>query len=129
MKSSLSCFYLRLSGSRSGPSTADAGPTMTTQTSTTLTRGTPSSTRRQSVSTENTQQRSNKTWREAQQSSGSIHLSRHVRCLSFLSLLRSLGCIFFFSGLAAYQECWHSEMSFCNKKAVLFCLVFFHISC
>lgn len=60
----LSCFYLLLSGSRSGPSTADAEPTTTTPTSTTSTRGTPSSTRRRSVSTANTQQRSNRTWRE-----------------------------------------------------------------
>lgn len=52
-------------GSRSGQSTAGAGPTTTTQTSTTSTRGTPSSTRRRSVSTANTRPRSSRTWREA----------------------------------------------------------------
>lgn len=84
------CFYeiipnmllFAIAGSRSGPSTADAGPTTTTQTSTTSTRGMPNSTRRQSVSTANTQQRSNKTWREAQLCSGSHHLSGHVHCFS-----------------------------------------------
>lgn len=52
-------------GLKSVLSTAGAVPTTTTQTSTILMRGMPNSTRRPSVSTANTRQRSNRTWREA----------------------------------------------------------------
>lgn len=58
-------FSFAIAGSIRDPSTAGAGPTTTTQTSTTSTRGTPSSTKRRSVSTANTQERSNRTWRGA----------------------------------------------------------------
>lgn len=59
------CLLLAIVGSIREPSTAGAGPTTTTQTSTTSTRGTPSSTKRPSGSTESTRQRSNRTWRGA----------------------------------------------------------------
>lgn len=85
MKMSLSCFYFCfVSGLRSGPSTADAGPTTTTPTSTTSTRGTPSSTRRRSVSMANTQQRSSKTWRGAQRCRASGHFRASLFIFSFL---------------------------------------------
>lgn len=66
---------LPIIGSISEPSTAGAGRTTTTQTSTTSTRGTPNSTKRQSVSMANTQQRSNKTWRGARLCSESTLLT------------------------------------------------------
>lgn len=85
MKMSLSCFYFCfVSGLRSGPSTADAGPTTTTPTSTTSMRGTPSSTRRRSVSMANTQQRSSKTWRGAQRCRASGHFRASLFIFSFL---------------------------------------------
>lgn len=71
-------FLFAIVGLIRGPSTAGAGPTTTTQTSTTSTRGTPSSTKRPSVSMANTQERSNRTWRGAQRCRTFSH--RRIRC-------------------------------------------------
>lgn len=88
-------FFLRLSGLRSVPNTAGAGRTTTMQTSTTSTKGTPSSTRRQSASMANTQQRSNRTWREEQPSS----LSRHLSDFFFLDTFFFFFLLMFLSNL------------------------------
>lgn len=75
---------LFFTGLRSGPNTAGAGPTTMTQTLTTSTRGTPSSTRRQSGSMANTQLRSSRIWREAQQSNWTGHCNGHFHFLCFV---------------------------------------------
>lgn len=77
-------FLFAIVGLIRDPSTAGAGPTTTTQTLTTSTRGTPSSTKRLSVSMANTQERSNRTWRGARLCRTSGHLCIRRFTLDFI---------------------------------------------
>lgn len=77
-------FLFAIVGLIRDPSTAGAGPTTMTQTSTTSTRGTPSSTKRLSVSTANTQERSNRTWRGAQRCRTFSHRRIHCFVVDFI---------------------------------------------